>query len=633
MQNFKTTHQFVNQEQLDLGRAGRVWQYFSVVIGGWLSFSILFPALGYSFVWLHHVIALVCFALVYLWFRGDRNSSRQRAIAITYSYLAVHSVGIFSVALTSPELQSSLFALPFGTTIAFMLLGRRASVPWLLVSLLAYVAYPMILYGVEASLSSSAVFVDATLKFGSTLVLFVCLCQFELLYVSRASKLVKLSQGLEALASTDALTGLANRFQVNEEINQALEDAARNQTQLALLVLDMDGFKQINDVLGHGIGDEALVEIASRLTNVVPSETLVGRLGGDEFCVLMRDISSHDAAEDLSRQLHEALCVEYELANVTFSLGASIGVAFYPEDAQASQDLLAFADTAMYHAKENHQAFANYDVEQTTRVAEYRSMQDKLANALERDEFFLVYQPQLDIQSGCVVGAEALLRWQRDGKTISPNEFISHLEANHRITSVTDWVLREVCEQIAEWSAEGLRIKVAVNISAVDFHRPDFVKVVEAAVARSEIDASLLDLEVTEGVLIEDVDAVADKMTRLKETGLTISLDDFGTGFSSLAYIRNLPIDKLKVDREFVKEIPETDDGALVSSIVMLAKTLNFEVLAEGVESKAQLDYLKATECDQFQGYYASRPVSPAKLQEFALERSQLERKTVTSGD
>ena len=172
-----------------------------------------------------------------------------------------------------------------------------------------------------------------------------------------------------------------------------------------------------------------------------------------------------------------------------------------------------------------------------------------------------------------------------------------------------------------------MRIKAAVNISAVDFHRPDFVKVVEAAVARSEIDASLLDLEVTEGVLIEDVDAVADKMTRLKETGLTISLDDFGTGFSSLAYIRNLPIDKLKVDREFVKEIPETDDGALVSSIVMLAKTLNFEVLAEGVESKAQLDYLKATECDQFQGYYASRPVSPAKLQEFALERSQLERK------
>jgi len=414
MQKPKTTHQFINQEQLDLGRARCVWQHFSVVIGGWLSFSILFPVLGYPFVWPHHVIALACFALVYLWFRDDRNSSRQRAIAITYSYLTVHSVGIFSVALTSPDLQSILFALPFGTTIAFMLLGRRASVPWLLVSLLAYVVYPMIIYGVEAGVSSPAIFVDATLKFGATLVLFACLCQFELLYVSRASKLVKLSQRLEALASTDALTGLANRFQVNEEIDQALANAARNQTQLALLVLDMDGFKQINDVLGHGIGDEALTEIASRLTEVVPSEALVGRLGGDEFCVLMRDIPSQEAAEKLSKQLHESLCVEYELANVTCNLGTSIGVAFYPEDAQASQDLLAFADTAMYHAKENHQAFAKYDVEQTSRVAEYRSMQDKLANALERDEFFLVYQPQLDIQSGCCRGVVAMAERRQD---------------------------------------------------------------------------------------------------------------------------------------------------------------------------------------------------------------------------
>ena len=445
-----------------------------------------------------------------------------------------------------------------------------------------------------------------------------------MLYKHRSADLIKLSRDLEELATTDALTGLPNRLWLNKEIADAVDEALLSDRKIALLVLDMDGFKKINDTLGHTIGDEALSEVATRLKRVCTSNTTVARLGGDEFCIVIRDVADREHAAELGMQLHAKLCEPYQFASVTSHLGVSIGVAFFPDDAITPEVLLTYADTAMYHAKENHLSLSFYEPEQTAKAVEYCKVQEKLSNAIKQDEFFLVYQPQIDIRSGKVIGAEALLRWKHEGKIIPPFEFIPHLESSRRITEVTAWILNKVCEQIVQWDADGLQMKVAVNISAVDFHSAEFVDVVNSAIERTQVDASLLELEVTEGVLIEDVGTVAEKMRCLKKAGLTISIDDFGTGYSSLAYIRSLPIDKLKIDREFVKGIPEQDDGTIASSIILLAKSLDFEVLAEGVETEAQLEYLRERECEQYQGYLACRPVSATELQEYAVGTNSL---------
>ena len=624
MKSLPTTHQSINEEQLDLSRARRVWQYFGVTIVAWISFTVLFPLLGYPEVLPHHFIALSCFGGVYLWFRGDDISSRERTTWFTHCFIGIHAISIFFIALASPDLESNLCALPFGTTIAFLLLGRREAIPWLVVSIMAYVIYPLLTHGFTASLPPSPIFMDGVVKTGGAIVIFVCLCQFEQLYQRRSADLVQLSQNLKALATTDALTGLPNRFWLNEEITNATKEVSPSSTNLALLVLDMDGFKKINDTLGHTVGDEALIEVAARLKQINIPNAAVARLGGDEFCMLIHDVTDRGQVEELGMQLHAALCQPYELVNVTSHLGVSIGVAFFPDDALTPEVLLTYADTAMYHAKENHLPLSFYNPEQTAKVVEYCKVQEKLSNAIEQDEFFLVYQPQIDVRSGKVVGAEALLRWKHEGKIIPPYEFIPHLESSRRITEVTAWILNKVCEQVVAWNAKGLEMKVAVNISAVDFHSAEFVDVVNSAIERTQIDASLLELEVTEGVLIEDVSTVAEKMRCLKKSGLTISIDDFGTGYSSLAYIRSLPIDKLKIDREFVKGIPDQDDGTIASSIVLLAKSLGFEVLAEGVETEAQLEYLRARKCEQYQGYLACRPVSATELLEYAVVTNDL---------
>ena len=625
MDSSQPTNQFVNHEQLDLIRVRRVWQYFAVLVLAWISFTVMFPILGYPGVLAHHFWALSCFALVYLWFRDDKNFSRARAERMAFCYLAIHSIAIFAIGLTSPDLQSTLLALPFGTTIAFMLLGRRASVPWLIVSLLAFIAYPIIVYGWQAFMPPSPLFMDSVMKCGAATVIFICFCNFELLYLRHNEELVKLSHNLETLATTDALTGLPNQFQFNKNLAHEIARASKKKTNLALTLLDMDGFKQLNDTLGHSVGDEALVEIAARLKSTTKQNTTVARLGGDEFCVILSDVKNRAHVESLTQQLHDLLCQDYALTNVDCQLGASIGIAFYPDDADHPEQLLAYADTAMYHAKENHLPFACYDTEQTVRVVEYSSVQKKLAKAIENDEFFLVYQPQIEIRTGQIIGAEALLRWQHEGELIPPLEFIPHLEASRRITEVTAWILDNVCGQINLWGTHGLHLKVAVNTSAIDFHSSEFVGMVKSAINRNQIDASLLELEITENVLIKDVSAVADRMHQLKETGLTISIDDFGTGYSSLPYLRSLPIDKLKIDREFVKGIPDADDCAIASSIVMLAKTLDFEVLAEGVENETQLEYLRSTDCDYFQGYLSSRPISADELENLALETQRHE--------
>jgi len=610
-----------HSEAFDQSRVRGVWRYFYLLMAGWISFGAYFQVRGYYDAVIVSGIVITFLFSFYVCFKNVDPSNRTTAIWLVNTYIGIHCVGIFINAVNYVELVSSMLAIPIGMTIVYMLLGIRAASVWLAVSLLAFSAYPAIRFGVEASLPPSAIFDDTMLKTGACIVLFLCLVEFEGLFSRRAKDLFKLSlklkektEELNSLATTDTLTGLPNRFQFNTVLDEQIKESLEHKEALALLMLDMDGFKQVNDTLGHFIGDEALCIIAERLREQLGEKIFVARLGGDEFCVLIRNPGDASELEALSRDIHGRLCEQYCLSNVNCQLGVSIGIALCPKDADATEELMTYADTAMYHAKENLQPFAFYETRQTERVLDYCALQDKLSGALNRNEFYLVYQPQFDVTTGQYIAAEALLRWNHNGDIVTPAEFIPHLENSGQIVPVTQWVLDTVGAQIQQWNEMGYQTKIAVNISAVDFSDPQFIDSVVAAVDKHRINSDQLELEITEGVFIDNLDEVASKFQRLKQLGITISLDDFGTGYSSLAYIRKLPLDKLKIDREFIRNIPDKDNGLIASTVIFLGKKLGLKVLAEGVETEDQLQFLKENDCEQYQGFLSSKPISAEQL-------------------
>jgi len=311
------------------------------------------------------------------------------------------------------------------------------------------------------------------------------------------------------------------------------------------------------------------------------------------------------------------LTVRYVLEQAEFLMGVSLGYAISPDHTRSELEMLAYADTAMFHAKENRLGYACYEFEMTDRLVEYRSMQEKLARALDRNEFFLVYQPQVDLRTGEVTAVEALLRWQPDGEVISPDRFIGLLEQSGEIVRVSKWIVDEACRQLSQWKAAGFRVGISINVSAVQFEDAEFCQDVADSMRRYGIEPDELDCEITEGLLIDDVEQAVARLIDLKQMGISISIDDFGTGYSSLAYLRQFPIDRLKIDRAFIKDIPESDDGQIAASIIVLAKALGLKVLAEGVESEAHVAFLKDHDCDEYQGYYRSPPVTAERVTEF----------------
>jgi diguanylate cyclase (GGDEF)-like protein len=453
---------------------------------------------------------------------------------------------------------------------------------------------------------------------------YFCCQQGEEYYRQRTTSLIRLSQNLQVesnrlheLATTDSLTGLGNRFQFHASLKEAVEHAAAQSKRFALFMIDMDGFKEINDTLGHPVGDKALIEIGARLRDEFSHCATVARLGGDEFCIIYPAIHDDSQAGLIAEIVCKLLTRRYLMPEAEFMLGTSVGYSLYPAHATTDMELLAYADTAMFHAKENQLGHASYQREMTERLVEYRTVQEKLSRALERDEFFLVYQPQADLNSGEVIGVEALLRWRHNAEVIPPLRFIHLLEKNREIVPVSQWIIREACRQLAAWNLEGHDIEVSINVSAIQFAEPNFYQSIADPIREFGIDPSKLDFEITEGLLIEDIKSTAFKLKQIKELGVSISIDDFGTGYSSLAYLRQFPIDRLKIDRAFIKDIPQADDGVIASSIIVLAKSLDLKVIAEGVETDAHLQFLKLHDCDQYQGYYLSPPVSPAEVCNF----------------
>lgn len=429
---------------------------------------------------------------------------------------------------------------------------------------------------------------------------------------------------LRHMASHDVLTGLANRSLLMDRLDQALALAHRTGHQVAILFIDLDRFKTINDSLGHEAGDHVIIEAGRRLAGIVREGDTVARLGGDEFVVLMPDLEDCSGAAVLSAKLLEALLLPMNVLGHEFSPIGSIGISLYPRDGSDSNALLKNADAAMYRAKELGRGnFQFYTEEMNARTLDRLRMESGLRRALERHEFVLHYQPQIDLASGAQVGVEALLRWCPPGsEPIAPAEFIPIAEETGLIVQIGAWVLRAACEQLVAWREAGLPpMTVAVNLSARQFHQQNLVQLVGQILAETGCDAAQLELEITESVVMADPAGAAATLQELSDMGVSLSIDDFGTGHSSLSYLKRFPIHALKIDRSFVRDLTtDADDAAIVCAVIALAHTMQLKVIAEGVETEEQLNFLREHRCDQFQGYFYSPPVSAERLRD-AMER------------
>jgi diguanylate cyclase (GGDEF)-like protein/PAS domain S-box-containing protein len=426
------------------------------------------------------------------------------------------------------------------------------------------------------------------------------------------SNIKQSQQQLEYLANYDALTGLGNRNLFLTQLKVGIERAARHRRGLALIFIDLDNFKVINDTLGHDVGDQLLSEVARRLKACVRQEDIVCRLGGDEFTVYVEDFADPQLLVSTAQRLVQAVSEPYQITGHDIFVTASIGISTYPNDGATISELVKNADVAMYKVKEQgRNGFQFFREDMNARAFERLVFVSGLRRALERNEFRLVYQPQVDLTDRRTRGAECLLRWNHpDLGEVSPGSFIPVAEETGLIVPIGVWVFRSVCEQLSRWG--GLRSpgRISVNLSARQFRQPDLVDAIRSAVAEAGVSAAMLGVEVTESALIDDPEKASVTLSRLKDMGLAISIDDFGTGYSSLSYLKRFPIDCLKIDRTFVRDIAtDPDDAAIVTAIITMAQSLKLEVVAEGVENQEQLDFLRARGCAAAQGFFFSRPL------------------------
>ena len=418
---------------------------------------------------------------------------------------------------------------------------------------------------------------------------------------------------LARMAQFDALTDLPNRSMYLDRLGHTLVEAERDKRPVGVLFVDIDRFKNVNDSFGHSVGDLLLVEIASRLQACVRPGDTVGRLGGDEFAVALAHLAHAEDAGAVAQKIVKAVARPYALGSQEVYVSASIGIGLFPNDGLEPDTLLRNADIAMYRAKESgRNAYQFYLPAMNERALGRMRLESELRGAVDRDEFILHYQPKVNLRTGRISGLEALLRWQPAGRAlVPPGDFVPLLEDTGLIVPIGEWVIAKVCGQIRSWQADGLvPPPVAVNLSARQFRQDDLVASIAAILNYSGIDPELLELELTESSLMSNSEAAVLALRQIKALGVRLSLDDFGTGYSSLAYLKRFPLDALKIDREFIRDVGTgSDDGTIALAIINLARSLRLRVIAEGVESEAQLAFLRVNGCDEIQGYYFSRPL------------------------
>lgn len=428
---------------------------------------------------------------------------------------------------------------------------------------------------------------------------------------------------IEHLASYDTLTGLPNRALLIDRLHQALALAQREGRELALLYLDLDNFKNLNDTKGHDRGDRFLKEVARRLDGCVGESGTLARIGGDEFVILLHSLSGEEeAAAAIAREVQAVFAEPFLIDEEEFYSSTSIGIALYPGDGSDGAELLMAADAAMYQAKNegrsNYQFFCQ---EINDRIMRRVALANGMRQGIGRGEFFLHYQPQWDLATACLTGVEALLRWDSaDFGRVGPDEFIPIAESSGLILELGELVLQTACRQAKSWSDANSKIKVAINISGRQLKQPDFLKTVERIVAETGVSPDSLELEFTEGVIMEKAEKNIDTLLALKRLGFRLSIDDFGTGYSSLNYLKHFPIDAIKIDRSFIKEVESnSDDAAITEAIISMAHSLKLKVIAEGVENGRQLLFLQNRNCDEAQGFYLALPMTCSDLTEYLV--------------
>jgi len=431
---------------------------------------------------------------------------------------------------------------------------------------------------------------------------------------------------IQDLAYYDELTGLPNRRQLHETLVQTFNEAARDGLVGALLFIDLDHFKTINDSLGHATGDWLLKEVATRLKRLVRQGDCLARLGGDEFVLLLPSLSASPPqaemqADIIAERLINEIAAPYSYVGQVLHIGASVGITLFPDREQGVDDLLKQADTAMYQAKSAGRKTRRFFDASMQQQADRRLLiHNELRSALNQQELTLHYQPQHMVDGGDIIGVEALIRWQPAGRSlVSPAEFIPIAEETDLIVDIGNWVLYEACAQYVRWEENGIHIpQLSVNVSAKQFHAVDFVERLHDVLAQTGMDPACLNLEITESVVLGHAEDTINKMTELKGLGISFAIDDFGAGYSSLSYLKRLPADELKIDRSFIQDIPKDGDNmAIVEAVIAMARHMGFNVTAEGVESRQQLEFLKAQGCSFYQGYLASKPLPVPYLEKY----------------
>ncbi len=418
---------------------------------------------------------------------------------------------------------------------------------------------------------------------------------------------------ISRLAQHDPLTGLPNRALLFDRLASAIAHARRHNQQLAILCLDLDRFKHVNDSLGHFVGDRLLESVASRLAAAVRDTDTVSRDGGDEFVIMLPEVQHREEVAATAAKIIGAVTGSHQAGKHDLHVTTSVGIAMYPADGNDAETLIKNADVAMYFAKDqgrnNVQFFTN---DMNARVVERQAVESSLRGALERGEFVLYDQPKVDLQSGALIGAEALLRWRHPERGIvSPEQFVPVAEDSGLIVPIGQWVLYQACRQAREWQDAGLlAVPIAVNISAIEFRGKGFLASVRRILAETGLEPRFLELELTESVLMESAGAATAVLRELKDLGVRLAVDDFGTGYSSLSYLTQFPIDALKVDQSFVREITsDVESSPIITAVISMGKSLNHRVIAEGVETQEQLAFLQAQQCEEGQGFHFSRPL------------------------
>jgi len=533
------------------------------------------------------------------------------ALAIVASYVALR----FAARATHARGSAAVAALMSGA----VLVGIAS---WSLYSLFA---------GTSDAIRAILPFAFGVME-GTALIAFVELWMRE----QRARERERLNAGGDSTQRFDTLTGLPDRATLASIADTAIIDAQRRATQAAVLVLNVDRLKPINDSLGHHVGDELLVELSRRLRGVLRRNDTLARLAGDEFTILATDLRTARDAETIATKVLDALGRPFQADSVSVHPSISIGISMYPLDGETFPKLLSRANAAMRYTKAAARGtFRFYSAEMSRISDDQLTLENELRDALERDQLVLHYQPKVDIATGRVRSAEALIRWRHPVRgMVPPNVFVPVAEETGLILPMGEWVLRQACRQMRAWLDAGMSpVRIAVNLSAKQFHDADLASVVRSALSEAKLEPGFIELELTESALMNDPEASAATLQQLSAMGVHISIDDFGTGYSSLSYLRRFPLDKLKIDRSFIRDLmTNADDVCIVRAIISLAHSLRLRVVAEGVETAQQLEFLRELGCDQYQGFFCS-PAVPAETFAALIARLRAEKPDLTEAD